>query len=353
MKVETLSIATDTQAILRFAQEAGIETVWDRLQAQEPQCGYCALGVSCRNCTMGPCRVDPFGDGPQKGVCGADADIIVARNLARTIAAGASSHSDHGRDILETFYQTGLGKTTGYEITDVEKLRRIAAECGIEVDGKEPRELARELGWLLLEDFGSRKEAITFVQRAPKARQELWHRLGITPRGIDRENVETLHRTHMGVDNDYVNILLHGLRTSLSDGWGGSMIATELSDILFGTPKPRMSYMNLGALKADHVNIALHGHNPMLSDVIVRGPGEGTAAAGRGGGRTGDQPGGPLLHGQRGVDAPWRPDGRQPPPAGTGYYDRGAGRNGGGLSVYHALGGGYRQVFPHSDHHDL
>ncbi|MCX8067927.1 MAG: carbon monoxide dehydrogenase, partial [Anaerolineae bacterium] len=270
MKVETLSIATDTQAILRFAQEAGIETVWDRLQAQEPQCGYCALGVSCRNCTMGPCRVDPFGDGPQKGVCGADADIIVARNLARTIAAGASSHSDHGRDILETFYQTGLGKTTGYEITDVEKLRRIAAECGIEVDGKEPRELARELGWLLLEDFGSRKEAITFVQRAPKARQELWHRLGITPRGIDRENVETLHRTHMGVDNDYVNILLHGLRTSLSDGWGGSMIATELSDILFGTPKPRMSYMNLGALKADHVNIALHGHNPMLSDVIVR-----------------------------------------------------------------------------------
>ncbi|MBC7228613.1 MAG: anaerobic carbon-monoxide dehydrogenase catalytic subunit [Thermoflexales bacterium] len=270
MKVETLSIAPDTQAILRFAREAGIETVWDRLQAQEPQCGYCALGVSCRNCVMGPCRVDPFGDGPQKGICGADADIIVARNLARTIAAGASSHSDHGRDILETFYHTGTGETTGYEITDVEKLRRLAAECGVEVDGKEPKEIARELGWLLLEDFGSRKEALTFVRRAPKARQELWHRLGITPRGIDRENVETLHRTHMGVDNDYVNILLHALRTSLSDGWGGSMIATELSDVLFGTPKPRMSYVNLGALKEDHVNIALHGHNPMLSDVIVR-----------------------------------------------------------------------------------
>lgn len=270
MKVETLSIAPDTQAILRFAREAGIETVWDRLRAQEPQCGYCALGVSCRNCVMGPCRVDPFGEGPQKGVCGADADIIVARNLARTVAAGAASHSDHGRDILETFYRTGTGETTGYQITDVEKLRRLAAECGIEADGKGPQELAREVGWALLEDFGSRKEALTFVQRAPKARQELWHRLGITPRGIDRENVETLHRTHMGVDNDYVNILLHALRTSLSDGWGGSMIATELSDVLFGTPQPRMSYMNLGALKEDHVNIALHGHNPMLSDVIVR-----------------------------------------------------------------------------------
>lgn len=270
MKVETLSIAPDTQAILRFAREAGIETVWDRLQAQEPQCGYCALGLSCRNCVMGPCRIDPFGDGPQKGVCGADADVIVARNLARTIAAGASSHSDHGRDILETLYHTGTGETTGYQITDVEKLRRIAVECGLEVDGKGPQELAREVGWALLEDFGSRKEALTFVQRAPKVRQELWHRLGITPRGIDRENVETLHRTHMGVDNDYVNILLHALRTSLSDGWGGSMIATELSDVLFGTPQPRMSYVNLGALKEDHVNIALHGHNPMLSDVIVR-----------------------------------------------------------------------------------
>ncbi len=270
MSVETMSIATDTQKILLFAREAGIETVWDRLKAQEPQCGYCALGLSCRNCVMGPCRIDPFGDGPQKGVCGADADVIVARNLARTIAAGASSHSDHGRDILETLYRLGCGETTGYQITDVEKLRRLAAECGIEVDGKEPMEIARELGWLLLEDFGSRKESLTFVKRVPRARQELWHRLGITPRGIDRENVETLHRTHMGVDNDYVNILLHGLRTSLSDGWGGSMIGTELSDVLFGTPQPRMSRVNLGALKEDHVNIALHGHNPMLSDVIVR-----------------------------------------------------------------------------------
>ena len=73
----------------------------------------------------------------------------------------------------------------------------------------------------------------------------------------------------MGVDNDYVNILLHALRTGLSDGWGGSLIATELSDVLFGTPTPLQSKVNLGTLKSDHVNIALHGHNPMLSDVIV------------------------------------------------------------------------------------
>ena len=264
------SINKDTQEMLRRAYEEHIETVWDRLAAQEPQCGYCALGLSCRNCAMGPCRVDPFGEGPQRGVCGADADIIVARNLARTIAAGASSHSDHGRDILEVLYHTGAGETRAYQITDVEKLKRLAGECGIAVEGKDPRAIAKELAWEMMEDFGTRKERLTFVSRVPKPRQAIWERLGITPRGIDRENVETLHRTHMGVDNDYVNILLHALCTGLSDGWGGSMIATELSDVLFGTPKPLSSQVNLGVLKADEVNIALHGHNPMLSDVIVR-----------------------------------------------------------------------------------
>lgn len=265
-----MSVQADAQAMLGRARDEGIETVWDRLAAQEPQCGYCLMGVSCRNCAMGPCRVDPFGEGPQKGVCGADADVIVARNLGRTIAAGASSHSDHGRDILEVFHKTALGQTTGYRIADEEKLKRLAAEFGIALDGRPIEEVARELAETLMEDFGTRRERVGFVARAPEKRRALWERLGITPRGIDRENVEMLHRTHMGVDNDYVNILLHGLRTALSDGWGGSMIATELSDVLFGTPSPRMSQVNLGTLKADHVNIALHGHNPLLSDVVVQ-----------------------------------------------------------------------------------
>jgi carbon-monoxide dehydrogenase catalytic subunit len=268
--IDKLSIHADARAMLARAREEGIETVWDRLAAQEPQCGYCAMGVSCRNCAMGPCRIDPFGEGPQKGVCGADADTIVARNLGRTIAAGASAHSDHGRDVLEVFHETALGHTDGYRITDEDKLKRLAQEYGIAVDGRPVNDIATDLADAMLEDYGIRKERVGFTARAPDKRRALWDRLGITPRGIDRENVEMLHRTHMGVDNDYTNILLHGLRTSLSDGWGGSMIATELSDVLFGTPKPVMSQVNLATLKADHVNIALHGHNPLLSDVIVQ-----------------------------------------------------------------------------------
>ncbi len=264
------TIQEDAIRMLEYAEERRIETVWDRLAQQQPHCGYCEMGLSCRNCVMGPCRIDPFGEGPQKGVCGAGADLIVARNLGRTIAAGASSHSDHGRDILETFHALAHGKTTGYQITDAAKLRRLATEWNIPTDGRSVQEIARDLAEAMMEDFGSRKSRLGFLNRVPQPRLELWDRLGITPRGIDRENVEMLHRTHMGVDSDYVNLLLHGLRTGLSDGWGGSMIATELSDVMFGTPTPRMSYINLGALKPDHVNIALHGHNPMLSSVIVQ-----------------------------------------------------------------------------------
>jgi carbon-monoxide dehydrogenase catalytic subunit len=263
------SINADAQAMLEVARKNDIETVWDRLEKQQPQCGYCNLGTSCRICAMGPCRVDPFGDGPQKGVCGADADIIVARNLARMIVGGASAHSDHGRDILETLHLVGEGKTDTYKVTDAEKLKRIAAEYGVKTDGKSDQEIAKDLSWEIMEDYGMRREKLPLAARAPEARQEAWEKAGVYPRGIDRENVEMMHRTHMGVDNDWVNILLHAVRTSLSDGWGGSMVATELSDTLFGTPTPLKSQMNLGVLKGDHVNIILHGHNPMLSEVIV------------------------------------------------------------------------------------
>ena len=148
------TINADTEAMLEIARREGIETVWDRLEAQQPQCGFCSLGTSCRNCAMGPCRVDPFGEGPQKGVCGADADIIVARNLGRTIAAGASAHSDHGRDILETLHLVGEGKSDVYTIADPDKLRRLAAEYGIETEGRSDQEIAKDLAWEMMEDYG-------------------------------------------------------------------------------------------------------------------------------------------------------------------------------------------------------
>jgi carbon-monoxide dehydrogenase catalytic subunit len=270
MKFENQTITEDGQLLLKKARQDQIETVWDRYQAQLPQCGFCDMGLSCRNCVMGPCRVDPFGEGPQQGVCGADADIIVARNLGRMIAAGAAAHSDHGRDLVEVLAQVGKGEESGYRIRDEAKLKRVAAEYGIETDGKDAGQIAAELADAMQEDYGTRKQGLTLIQRAPEKRREIWRKLGITPRGIDRETSEMMHRTHMGVDNNWQSLLLHGLRNALSDGWGGSMIATEVSDILFGTPSPQPTGFNVGVLKADQVNIVVHGHNPVVSEMVLR-----------------------------------------------------------------------------------
>ena len=256
--------------MLKKAKQEGIETAWDRYEQQLPQCGFGLLGICCRNCNMGPCRIEPFGDGPTEGICGATADTIAARNLLRMIAAGAAAHSDHGRDIVTTLYETASGETQGYEIKDEGKLRALAVEFGIPEEGRSKEDVARDLAREAMEEFGMVKGTLHFLNRAPEKRRQLWERVGISPRGIDREIVEVMHRTHMGVDNDYVNLTLHGVRTALSDGWGGSMFATEFSDVLFGTPEPVKGESNLGVLKEDDVNIVVHGHEPVLSDMIVQ-----------------------------------------------------------------------------------
>jgi len=269
MNPEKRTIDPASQKMLEEAKKQNIQTAWDRHDLQQPQCGFGQLGICCRICNMGPCRIDPFGEGVQKGVCGASADTIVARNLLRMIASGASAHSDHGRDIAHTLLLASEGKTSDYKIGDPEKLRQMAFIYEIKLDGKSDLEIAREVAIKALTEFGQYSGELRFISRAPLKTQETWRKHGIIPRSVDREVVECMHRTHMGVDNDYKNIIMHGLKTALSDGWGGSMIATDLSDILFGSPKPIRAKVNLGVLKEDYVNVVVHGHEPTLSDVVV------------------------------------------------------------------------------------
>jgi carbon-monoxide dehydrogenase catalytic subunit len=267
--MQQLSLAKDTPDMLCKATEDGVETVWDRHEKQKPKCGFCELGLSCRICTMGPCRIDPFGEGPQRGVCGADADLMVARNLGRMIAAGSASHSDHGRDLVETLMAVGEGKAAGYGIKEEGKLRSVAREYGIAESSLTPKEVAVKLAGEMMEEYGMRKGRLSLAARLGRKRSARLKELGVLPRGIDREVTEMMHRTHMGVDNDPVSILLHGVRTGLADGVGGSMIGTDVSDILFGIPTPKFSSVNLGVIDAKAVNILLHGHNPVVSETIA------------------------------------------------------------------------------------
>jgi anaerobic carbon-monoxide dehydrogenase catalytic subunit len=264
------TIWEDAAAMLAKAERDGVETAWDRLATQTPHCKFCELGTTCRNCVMGPCRVsNKEGSKMVRGVCGADADVIVARNFGRFIAGGSAGHSDHGRDLVEVLEAIIEGETTDYRISDEGKLRRIAAELGITEEGRGLMQVGRDLMELLYADFGTRKREVAFLCRVPEKRKAIWRKLGMIPRGVDREIAEMMHRTHMGCDNDAANTLIHAARTALADGWAGSMIGTELSDVIFGTPVPKKARVNLGVLRPDRVNILVHGHNPVVSEMIA------------------------------------------------------------------------------------
>ncbi len=253
------------QEMLIRADELGIGTAFSRADDMVP-CNIGSAGMCCKICGMGPCRLTKDG---QTGVCGATIDTIQARNLIRAIAAGSAAHSDHGRDMAFTLKAVANGEAEGYMIRDVAKLRTVAAHYDIPIEGRSPEEVANDLADLYIAQFGQQNGEVIPTKRAPEKRQKLWKELGVVPRGVDREVVEALHRTHIGDDQDPEHILQHAIKTGLADGWGGSMIATDISDILFGTPAPILGQANLGVLKDDMVNVVVHGHEPTLSQMIV------------------------------------------------------------------------------------
>ncbi len=259
------SIDPAAQQMLIRADELGIGTAFHRADAMPP-CNIGSAGMCCKLCGMGPCRLTKDGS---TGVCGATIDTIQARNLVRAIAAGAAAHSDHGRDMAFTLKAVANGEAEGYMIRDVAKLRTVAAKYDIPIEGRSPEEIANDLADLYISQYGQQKGKVVLTQRAPKKRQKLWKEQGVLPRGVDREVVEALHRTHIGDDQDLGHLLHHAVRTALADGWGGSLMATDISDILFGTPAPILGQANLGVLKDDMVNVVVHGHEPTLSEMIV------------------------------------------------------------------------------------
>ncbi|MRR35801.1 carbon monoxide dehydrogenase, partial [bacterium] len=253
------------------ASRENISTVFSRADSMRP----CPIGVEescCKVCSMGPCRLPRSKKGDERqraGVCGATIDTVVARNFARKIAAGSASHSDHAREVAKTFLMAARGETPDFAIKDEIKLFEVALDFGIAIEKRDVKEIAIELGEKALNEFGKQSGELVYTGKAPLRRQELWRKHGIMPRGIDREIVEVMHRTHMGVDQDYRHILEQATRAALADGWGGSMISTELQDIMFGTPVPVLGSINLGVLKEDQVNVIVHGHEPLLPEMLV------------------------------------------------------------------------------------
>jgi anaerobic carbon-monoxide dehydrogenase catalytic subunit len=253
------------QIMLHEACELGLETAFSRADSIIP-CNIGGAGLCCKNCSMGPCRLVGT---TQRGVCGATLSTIAARNLARSIAAGTAAHSDHGRDLAETLLGAADGTAGAYSIRDPFKLAEVAGYLDVKVAGRPLADIAKDVAMAALAEFGKPHGELTYLKRAPAKRQKIWQDLKIAPRNIDREVVELLHRTHVGNDQDAAHILDQAMRCALADGWGGSMMATDLTDILFGTPAPVIAQSNLGVLDREMVNIVIHGHEPTLSEMIV------------------------------------------------------------------------------------
>ena len=253
-----------TASLLETGKKVGADSWQQRVKNQTPHCGFGESGTCCRICSMGPCRVTPKSP---RGICGCDVHGIVGRNYLRFTAGGAATHSDHGRQIMHTLYQTKKGGA--YQVKDPEKLKRIATEWGIPTEGRDIYDLAHEVAETGLLEYGKPFGVQKFLKRAPEHTQELWHKAGIEPRAIDREVSQSLHMTHMGCSSLPEALVKQSLRAGLSDGWGGSMMGTEFSDVMFGTPKPIDTTANLGVMEKDNVNIVVHGHDPSLSEMIV------------------------------------------------------------------------------------
>jgi len=258
--LEMLTCASDREEI----------TAFDRYLAQTPQCAFGLAGICCRICIQGPCRINPRKAGADKGICGATDYTIVARNVARYVAGGAACHSDHGRHAAEVLLHAAEGKLPDYRVTDEKKLRAVAERIGLEVEGKSAAELAKEVVREAMRDYSDRHgEPCTWLTSSiTQGRRDKFKHCNIAPDGIDKAIVQILHQTAMGMDADPVNIIFGALKVALAD-FTGMHIATDLTDILFGTPEPVVSEANLGVIDPEYVNIAIHGHNPTLSEVVV------------------------------------------------------------------------------------
>jgi carbon-monoxide dehydrogenase catalytic subunit len=257
------------EKIIEWGEAHKIETCFERAEKLKP-CPIGETGACCKVCHMGPCRlVGKNAEEEARGVCGATLPTVAARNIVRMIAAGTAAHSDHARDMVLTLLAAATGEAKDFQITDVRKLYRVAGILGIEFEGRPVNDVAKDVAFRFLDDYSRQKGEINYAKRAPKKTQERWRKWGIVPRNIDREIAEAMHRTSVGVDHDPDHLLLHGLRTALADGWGGCMISTDITDILFGTPRPVKAEASFGIFKEDEVNLVVHGHEPTLAEMIV------------------------------------------------------------------------------------
>lgn len=264
--VKKLTPNTAAKQMLEKMESDGCETCFDRFERQQPQCGFGLRGLCCRMCQWGPCRIS---DKNPTGICGKSQSAVIIGNHLRALTAGLSAHARHAHEVYLTIQAAASGKAN-IKLRGLERLWDLAERLGIDAT-KTQEQAAREITDILLSDL-SRMEAkpmALLTSYAPKERIEIWERLGVMPRSASYEVMEALHMTTLGGCSDWRALADQELRAALAYCYStlfGSSLATE---ILYGIPKPRVTTVNFGILKSDHINILMHGHSPVMVEKVL------------------------------------------------------------------------------------
>lgn len=252
--------------MIRHLDEAGIDTVLDRLESQNPQCGFGLRGTCCRMCQWGPCRIS---EKSPRGVCGRDMALVTMANLLRAVAAGASAQTMHAREMALSLDAIAHGKIA-LEIKDAGRLRDAAQALNVAVPWTNAADLPGLVAHAILDDLGRLTEGrMRTLGFAPHEQRQLWEEAGVAPRSTALEVLEALHMTTLGGCSDPEELFRQAIRTALAHAYSALVPSSVMSDILFGVPEPRIAEVNFGVLKPDHVNVLVHGHSAIMLEKVL------------------------------------------------------------------------------------
>ncbi|MCL2572798.1 MAG: anaerobic carbon-monoxide dehydrogenase catalytic subunit [Defluviitaleaceae bacterium] len=242
----------------RFVADLPLETSFHRVESQEVKCGFGLQGVCCRLCANGPCRITP--DSP-KGVCGASADTIVARNFLRAVAAGSGCYIHVVEGTARNLKKTAKSKG---RLVGLKALDRLCAMLGIE--GADAHEKAEKVADAVLTDiYKPLFEKMELTQKmAYQPRYKLWDKLGILPGGAKSEVFSGVVKSSTNLNSDPVDMLLHALRLGISTGLYGLTLTNLLNDVMLGEPEIRLAPVGLRVINPDYINIMVTGHQHSL-----------------------------------------------------------------------------------------
>ncbi len=254
---KTICRSADT-VLEQFLSAQESETAHHRMPRQEKKCGFGLQGVCCKLCSNGPCRITP--DSP-KGVCGADADVMVSRSFLRSVAAGSACYIHLAENAAQSLKD--VARRQG-PIPGKATLNRLAESLDIQQSDIHKKALlvAQEI---LKDLHRPSSEKMHLVQKlSHPARLELWAKLGILPGGSKSEVFDALVKTSTNLSNDPVNMLFHSLRLGISTGTFGLLLTSLVGDILYGEPQIQTVPVGFGVIEPGCINILVIGHQVSL-----------------------------------------------------------------------------------------